>query len=109
MKKINSFIKPLYIFFAIITFLSSCKKETIATDTSISKEIEKIETMFVNGDTKVETFLSQGETKIETKASDEYLAGVLRLSERPSFKPKQSSKTSDRVGVIKEYYNTTLN
>jgi hypothetical protein len=62
--------------------------------------------MYKAGDVKVETTFLPGESKIETRANDEYMSTILRLSEIMDVKQKEPSKTSDRVGVIRERNST---
>jgi hypothetical protein len=110
MKKVDYIIKRSFVLtimklimglIMIITFLS-CKKENSVPEPSISQEIAKIETKYKEGDIKIETFLLPGESKVESRASNDYLSKILKRHELSGIKQKAPSKSSDRVGVIKE-------
>ncbi|MCX7985324.1 MAG: hypothetical protein N2662_00095 [Bacteroidales bacterium] len=90
--------KKLYLFTIITFFLTYCTKQE---EQNITKEIEKIETAYKEGDTKIETFLQPGENKIETFASEEVKDQIRRTLEKNNSKKTTYLKAFSRLaGVI---------
>lgn len=97
--------KKLYLFTMLAIFsLISCQEQEldIQEPVSITDELEKVETIFKDGDIKIENDLS--EEKIETIASPELSAKLERELMKSYTKQKTSLKTSafGYVGVLKD-------
>lgn len=103
--KIMNFLSRVLKFsmFVIVLFIYSCSKEENDTPTTlISNEIEKVVTIYKEGDVKIEVSAQPGIPKIETQASESYKSKIRKMLEQSYSKQTTYLKSgSNLVGVIK--------
>lgn len=89
--------------FVFVLFIYSCSKEENDTPTAlISNEIEKVVTIYKEGDVKIEVSAQPGIPKIETQASESYKNKLRKMLEQSYSKQTTYLKSgSNLVGVIK--------
>lgn len=89
--------------FVFVLFIYSCSKEENDTPTTlISNEIEKVVTIYKEGDVKIEVSAQPGIPKIETQASEGYKDKIRKMLEESYSKQTTYLKSGGNlVGVIK--------